>query len=64
MSLEKASPSEAHNDILRQGLEYLYARRMAVNNLIRSLEDYSTGENTLVERGLKGTGTRPRRGNS
>ena len=50
MSLRNISPSEAQTDTLRQRLEYLYARRRAVNNLIRSLEAYSACEDPLPER--------------
>jgi hypothetical protein len=41
MSAKKASPLAPKDDALRQRLEYLYARRAAVNQLIRSLEDYT-----------------------
>lgn len=50
MSQKKASPAGLRSDILRERLEYLYARRISVNNLIRSLEAYSACDDPLVVR--------------
>lgn len=50
MSLSNSLLIEVPNDSIRQRLEFLYARRRAVNNLIRSLEAYSTCEDPLAER--------------
>lgn len=51
MSQKKASPAPLRNDILRERLEYLYSRRVAVDNLIRSLEIYTECADPLVVRG-------------
>jgi hypothetical protein len=40
MPQKKASPTALRSALVREQLEQLYARRMAVNRLIRSLERY------------------------
>jgi hypothetical protein len=41
MSRKKTSPQVQRADVVRERLDYLYARRTAVINLIESLEAYT-----------------------
>lgn len=40
MFRKKPSPAVMPDDLLKESLAYLYLRRIAVNNLLRSLEAY------------------------
>ena len=59
MLAKKKTPASVSARVYRQELDYLYARRSAIDSLIESLEEYDRSRETPTEDGTRGGGRSP-----